>query len=105
MPESSRNYVALFVLILGKALGIGGLIVGAVHRVAGGTLLALDGVFILAAIVLCLRVARGQAQAAQDDKRVLARLIREGTLKQYLRDLEKDLPRSQPVIDDGAAAE
>ena len=91
MPEpKSQNHLALFLLILGKALGIGGLILGAVHRVAGGTLLVLDAVFIVAAITVALRVSRKQATEAASDKETLARLVREGTLKQYLRDIEAE---------------
>jgi hypothetical protein len=103
MPETSRNFVALALLILAKALGIAGLIVGAHHRVAGGLLLALDGVFLVVAVAICLGVARSRKKEEQGQKEMLAKMVREGTLKQYLRDLERP---SRPVtLDDGAAAE
>lgn len=104
MPETSRNFVALALLILAKALGIAGLIVGAHHRFAGGFLLALDGVFLASAVALCLGVARARNKAEIGQKEVLAQMIREGTLKQYLRDLEQR-PRGPITLDEGAAAE
>ncbi len=103
MPETSRNFIALALLILAKALGIAGLIVGASHRFAGGFLLVLDGVFLVAAVAICLGIARDRKKAEAGQKEVLAQMVREGTLKQYLRDLERP---SRPIsLEDGAAAE
>lgn len=85
----SSGSLAIFLLVLGKAFGIAGLIVGPVNRVAGGLLLALDAVLIVAALTIALRESRRQAKEADDDKAVLARLAREGTLKQYLREIEE----------------
>lgn len=106
MPETnSRNFIALALLVLAKALGIGGLIVGAHHRVLGGTLLVLDGVFLVAAVAICLGVSRARSKAEIGQKEILAQMVREGTLKQYLRDLEQR-PSARPItLDDGAAAE
>ena len=86
----THNRIALIFLILGKALGVGGLVLGAVHRVGGGTLLALDGIFITVAIVLCLRASKQQVLEANSDKATLARLLREGTLHEYLREVERE---------------
>jgi hypothetical protein len=92
MPETlrSRNYVALGLLIVGKLLGIGGLVVGSSFRVLGGTLLGLDGLFILSAVVLCLRTMKARAREDMGQKAVLRQMMKEGTLKQYLRDLEAE---------------
>ena len=95
----SSNSLAIFLLVFGKALGIAGLIVGAVNRTLGGILLVLDGVFITAALVIALRNGREQVKEADADKAVLARLVREGALKQYLREIETD------AKDDGSGAE
>jgi hypothetical protein len=84
----SSNSLAIFLLVFGKALGIAGLILGAVSRVGGAILLTLDGVFIVAALVIALRNGQKQIEEANKDREVVARLVREGALKQYLRDLE-----------------
>ena len=88
--ETQQNTLAFVLVLLSKVFGIVGLIVGAFHRVAGGTLLLLDGLFIIASVVLCVRLGKKQAKAAEDDRKVVARLVREGTLKQYLRDVEAE---------------
>ncbi len=89
-PKSSRNFFALFLLIFGKALGIVGLMVGSRHHTLGAVLLVLDGVCIAAAIAVALQVGRAQAKETEEDKERLARMIREGTLGQYLRDLDDE---------------
>ncbi|MFO0738107.1 MAG: hypothetical protein U0270_19600 [Labilithrix sp.] len=94
----SSNSLAIFLLVLGKALGIAGLMVGTVNRVAGGILLLLDGILIVAALVIALRNGREQAKEADNDKAVLARLVREGSLKQYLREIEED-EKAEPKAD------
>jgi len=86
----SRNYLALGLLIIGKLLGIGGLVVGSSSRVLGGTLLALDGTFIVAAVVICLGTMKARAKQDAGQKDVLRQMMKEGTLKQYLRDLEEE---------------
>jgi len=92
--ESSQRSLALFFVLLSKVLGIGGLVLGAYHRAGGATLLALDGLFIVLGIALCIRIGREQAKAEEEDKQILARLVREGTLKQYLRDVEVEARRA-----------
>lgn len=106
MPESEtqQNTLAFVLVLLSKVFGIVGLIVGAIHRVAGGTLLLLDGLFIVASVVICIRLGRKQAKAAADDRMIVARLVREGTLKQYLRDVEAEA-RAAASIGTEAAAE
>jgi len=94
-PKSSRNFFALFVLLFGKALGIAGIVVGSQHRALGAVLLGLDGVCIAAAIAIALQVGRSHAKETEDDKQMLARMIREGTLKQYLRDLDDEANRAK----------
>ena len=86
----SSSSLAIFLLVLGKVFGIAGLIVGSVNRTLGGILLGLDGVCIVAALVIALRNSREQVKEADADKAVVARLVREGALKQYLREIEND---------------
>jgi|GEM_PF-3281094 len=92
MPTSqrSRNYLALGLLVVGKLLGIGGLVVGSSSRVLGGTLLTLDGILIVAAVVVCVATMRARAKEDDGQKEVLRQMMKEGTLKQYLRDLEEE---------------
>ena len=73
----------------GKIIGVGGLVVGAGgYRVAGGLMLLLDGLFISTAVALCILEMNPRAKEEVGHKEVLAQMIREGTLKQYLRDLQ-----------------
>jgi hypothetical protein len=86
-----RHQLAFGFLILGKALGIGGLVLAfAGHPFGGGVMLALDGAFIVTAIVIALRVMSERAKEEAGHKQVLAQMVREGTLKQYLRDLQTE---------------
>ena len=95
--QRSRNYLALGLLVVGKLLGIGGLVVGSSSRVLGGTLLALDGILIVAAVVVCLRTMQARAKEDDGQKELLRQMMKEGTLKQYLRDLE-DEQRSERSV-------
>lgn len=95
MPASTffraHNRVALAALITAKVIGIGGLVVAVMgHRTLGGTLLALDGVLIATAIGVSLRLMRRREEEDTSQKAALAQMIREGTLKQFLRDLEAE---------------
>lgn len=93
-----RNYFALTLLIVGKLLGIGGLVLGSSSRVLGGLLLGLDGIFIVAAVVLCVRTMSARTQEERGHKAILRQMMKEGTLKQYLRDLEEEqLNGTRPV--------
>lgn len=94
----NKNHLAIALLVFGKLLGIAGLVAGAAHRVAGGTLLLLDGLFLLAAVVLCVGAMNGREKEDRENKKVLAQMVREGTLQQYLRDL-KEAPPSQSLLD------
>ena len=87
---SSSNRLAIFVLVLGKALGIIGLVVAMWNRTIGGILLALDAALIVAAIVIALRNTQKIVKEADADKEVVARLMREGALKQVLREIEEE---------------
>lgn len=86
----NRNHLALAILVVGKLFGIAGLVVGSSSRVLGGTFLGLDGVFIVAAVVMCLRTMKAREKEDDGHKQVLRQMVREGTLKQYLRDLETE---------------
>ncbi len=105
MPDifRSRNQLALVTLVTGKLLGIGGLILGgSTHRTLGGLLLVVDAVCIVVAIVLCARNMRGRAKEDAGHKQILAQMVREGTLQQYLRDLQEE-QRAEKSRDDSPA--
>ena len=89
-PLRSRNHFALALLVVGKLFGIGGLVVGSSHRLAGGTLLGIDALFIVVAIVFCLRTMKAREAEDAGHKDLLRQMMKEGTLKQYLRDLEAE---------------
>jgi uncharacterized membrane protein required for colicin V production len=89
-PLRLRNHLALGLLIVGKLFGIGGLVVGSTSRVLGGGLLGLDGILIVAAVVVCLRSMKTREREDDAQKAVLRQMVQEGTLKQYLRDLEAE---------------
>ena len=103
--QRSRNYLALGLLVAGKLLGIGGLVVGSSSRVLGGTLLALDGILIVAAVVVCLRTMRTRAKEDAGQKEVLRQMMKEGTLKQYLRDLEEEQRKARSAAGATSAEE
>jgi hypothetical protein len=86
----ARNHTALAMLVVGKLFGIGGLVVGSKSRVLGGTLLALDGVLIVAAILVAIATMKARTQEDDQHKAMLRQMKNEGTLKQYLRDLEAE---------------
>ena len=99
----SRNTLALAFLIFGKLLGIGGLVVGGSHRILGGTLLGLDGLFIFIAVGVCLKTMKDRRTEESGHKDLLRQMMKEGTLNQYLRDLkaeEKD--QASRASDDNA---
>ena len=98
----SSNSLAIFLLVFGKALGIAGLILGSVNRTGGAILLVMDGLFITAALVIALRNGREQAKEANADKEVVARLVREGALKQYLREIESEKKDGNAADDDAS---
>jgi hypothetical protein len=105
MPDifRSRNQLALTALVTGKLLGIGGLVLGAsVHRTLGGLFLCIEGLCIVIATVFCVRNMRGRTKEEAGHKQVLAQMMREGTLKQYLRDLQAE-GRVNDVRDDTPA--
>ena len=86
----ARNYTALGMLVLGKLFGIAGLVVGSSSRVLGGALLGLDGLLITAAVIVALATMKAHARDDDQHKAMLRQMMREGTLKQALRDLEHE---------------
>ena len=86
----NRNKLALGLLVLAKVLGVAGLVVAASDRFAGGFLLALDGVFIVGAVVLALGTMQRRNKEEEAHKQVLEQMLREGTLEQYLKDLRAE---------------
>ncbi len=85
-----RNYTAMGLLVVGKLFGIAGLVVASRSRLLGGTLLGLDGVLITAAVIVALAAMKTHARDDDEQKALLRRMMREGTLKQALRDLEAE---------------
>lgn len=85
-------------LIAGKVFGVVGLALGTTdYRILGGTLLAFDGVLLLTAAVVATRSMKKAKSEEKDHKQMLRQMIREGTLKQYLRDLESPDRPSGPL--------
>lgn len=88
--SKSRNQLAFAMLILGKLFGIAGLILGATsHRIAAGTLLVVDGLMLSAAAVISIRNMKAKAVEEKSHKAILEQMMREGTLRQYLRDIRE----------------
>lgn len=86
----SRNYAALGLLVAGKLFGIAGLVVASRSRVVGGTFLGFDAILITAAIVMALFTMRANARNDDDQKALLRKMKDEGTLAQYLKDIEAE---------------
>ena len=85
----NRNYLALATLALAKVLGLIGLALGYTqHRTLGGVLLGMDGVLLVVTIVLAAQMMRGVKREEETHKDILEKMVREGTLQQYLRDIE-----------------
>lgn len=91
----SNNRLALVLLIVGKLLGVAGLVVGSHHRAAGATLLGLDAVLIVAAVTVALRTMKAGAVEDDGHKALLRQMMKEGTLKQHLRDLEAEMAQAK----------
>jgi hypothetical protein len=88
VDAKSRNQVAMPMLVFAKVFGIAGLILGATsYRFLGGTMLVFDGVLLAFAVYLGIRNVKEEKVDEEDHKKVLERMMREGTLDQYLRDL------------------
>ncbi len=79
-------------LVAAKIFGLGGLLLGLTsYRPLGAVLLAIDGVLLAATVVLTVRRMRGEVEEEQTQKQVLAQMMREGTLRQYLREVEASM--------------
>lgn len=80
-------------LIAAKIFGIVGLVLGATSfRPLGAALLAMDGALLAATVAVVVRRMRHVAQEEETHKQILAQMVREGTLRQYLRDIEASAP-------------
>lgn len=91
-PSSSANRLALVLLVTGKIFGILGLILASSpdRRVVSGCLLGLDGVLIALSIAICLRTMKQREVEDASHKAALAQMVREGTLKQFLQEIEAE---------------
>jgi cyanate permease len=88
----NRNRLALMALVLAKVCGIVGIILAfAGQRTAGAVLIGFAFVFVAFAIGLTVAVMRVSEHEETGDLAVLEKMVREGTLKQYLRDVEDKL--------------
>ncbi len=106
MPDSLRfrNYAAIALLVLAKLLGLVGLAVGAGSRVLGGSLLVLSGIFIAGVVALCIGAMRARVVEEDAQKKALRQMMKEGTLKQFMRDIEaENVSRGRSADDDQAA--
>jgi hypothetical protein len=84
----SSSAVAIPVLISAKVFGVVGLVLGFTsYRPVGGVLLALDGVLLGVTVALSVRAMRSAAIEEKTHKQILEQMVREGTLRQYLRDI------------------
>jgi hypothetical protein len=101
--NKARIQLAIAMLVAAKIFGIAGLILGATqYRLVGGALLAFDGLLLGAAFVLGLRIVKTHVVEEKDDKRLLQKMMEEGTLDQYLRDLREPRSRSRSPGGGGA---
>ena len=91
----SGNTIALLTLIAGKVIGIIALVVGSANRTLGAVLLGLAGVLVVGAAVLCVLIMRGRSKVDDGKKAMLAEMKRDGTLDQYLRELEAEATTSK----------
>lgn len=99
----SRNYTALGLLILGKIIGILGVVAGGTgYRTTGAMLLGLYGACVTGAIVLCLSTMKRRERQDSLQKQVLAQMLREGTLDQHLRDLRAERALGEASVREGA---
>jgi hypothetical protein len=84
-----KNGIALACVGAAKVCGIGGVAAGFAHqRALAVTLMSGAGVLLALAVTICILVMKDQAQEETTDKAILERMMREGTLKQYLADLQ-----------------
>lgn len=91
----TRNRLALVLLVVGKLFGIAGLIVGGKNRTLGAVLLGIDALLIMVAIAISLRTMKERATEDAGQKELLRQMIKEGTLKQHLRDLEAEMANEE----------
>jgi hypothetical protein len=90
-------------LVAAKIFGLVGLVLGLTsYRPLGAVLLALDGVLIAATVFVTVRTMREEVEQEQTQKQVLAQMVREGTLRQYLREVEASM-RGEALSPSGAA--
>lgn len=90
--QKRRNRSALISLLIGKLLGIAGVILTfSAYRTVGGALIFLAFVFVGGAVYMTMGSFRRQKQAELSDAAVIERMVREGTLKDHLRDVEQKL--------------
>jgi len=95
-----RNYAAIALLIFGKLFGIVGLAVGAGSRILGGTCLVLSGALLAGVVALTIGVMKARAEEENAQKKVLRQMMKEGTLKQFMRDIEAE-NRARAALEDG----
>ena len=87
---SNWNRFAIFSLVMAKILGVAGIgLAFAGYKTIGGPLLIADVVMIVLALVLCCFAGNATARQDEDDREVVARMLRSGTLQSCVRELER----------------
>ncbi len=87
-----KNRIALLSLLAGKLLGIAGVILTfSDYRSVGGAMIALAFVFVGVSVFVAIGSFRRQRQEELSDLAVLEKMVRGGTLKDHLRDVEQKL--------------
>jgi len=94
--QKRRNRIALVMLLVGKVLGILGVILAfTAHRTIGGVLLALAFTCVAITIGMSLGTFRKRHDDELSEAAVLEKMVREGTLKDHLRDVEQKLRKER----------
>jgi hypothetical protein len=87
-----RNKLAILSLLLGKVAGIAGIVLAfSPYRTVGGALLVLAFVLVSTAVGLTLTSFRKRKLEEDSSVAILEKMVRDGTLKQHLRDVEEKL--------------
>jgi hypothetical protein len=98
VQQRSSNSVAFVMLLSAKIFGITGFALGFTgYRPLGGALLVFDGLLLAAAVTLALRTMRSEAREEKTHKEILKQMVREGTLQQYLRDIQTSVQTAKPA--------
>lgn len=83
------NKIAFVTLLIAKLSGMIGIGLAYIGKPSlGALLLLLDLIFIIVTIILCSIASAKSKKQSEEDKDIVARLIKEGVLDTYVRDLK-----------------